>query len=90
MVVWTVVQFLSEALREGGYAFFSDLCRARDLWGITEPNVIVPVSAHAAVNKAGHYFGIRIIIVPVNEFTGAPPHPTTFGIFMRENSFPNV
>jgi len=44
--------------------------RARDLWGITEPNVIVPVSAHAAVNKAGHYFGIRIIIVPVNEFTG--------------------
>jgi sphinganine-1-phosphate aldolase len=32
--------------------------------GITEPEMIVPISAHAAFDKAAQYFGIEIIHVP--------------------------
>ncbi len=37
---------------------------AREVRGITEPDMIVPTSAHAAFDKAAHYFGIRIVHVP--------------------------
>jgi sphinganine-1-phosphate aldolase len=40
---------------------------ARDVKGITEPEMVIPVSAHAAFDKAGHYFGIRIFHAPVEE-----------------------
>lgn len=33
---------------------------AREQRGITAPEVIVPVTAHAAFHKAGHYLGIKI------------------------------
>jgi len=39
---------------------------ARATKGITEPEVIVPVSAHAAFEKAAQYFGIRLIKVPLD------------------------
>jgi sphinganine-1-phosphate aldolase len=32
--------------------------------GITEPEMIVPISAHAAFDKAAQYFGIEIIHIP--------------------------
>lgn len=36
--------------------------------GISDPEVVVPVSAHAAFDKAAHYFGLRL--VPVRLGTG--------------------
>jgi len=38
---------------------------ARDKKGITQPEMVVPSTAHAAFDKAAQYFGIRIIHVPV-------------------------
>lgn len=39
---------------------------ARDRRGIAEPEAIVPVTAHAAFEKAAQYFGIRLVPVPVD------------------------
>ena len=39
----------------------------RDELGIAQPEVIVPVTAHAAFEKAAHYFGIGLVRVPVGE-----------------------
>ncbi|MBW2434817.1 MAG: aminotransferase class V-fold PLP-dependent enzyme [Deltaproteobacteria bacterium] len=38
---------------------------ARDRKNITRPEIIVPVSAHAAFDKAAEYFNIKIIHIPV-------------------------
>ncbi|NJC99038.1 MAG: aspartate aminotransferase family protein [Anaerolineales bacterium] len=40
--------------------------QARATKGITRPEMIVPVTAHAAFDKASQYFGIRMIHIPVN------------------------
>jgi sphinganine-1-phosphate aldolase len=40
---------------------------ARDKRGITKPQMIVPVTAHAAFDKAAQYFGIEIVHVPVGD-----------------------
>lgn len=42
---------------------------ARATKGITEPELIIPVSAHAAFDKAGTYFGIKIHHIPVDPVT---------------------
>ncbi|KAN0064595.1 Dihydrosphingosine phosphate lyase [Thecaphora frezii] len=42
---------------------------ARHTKGITEPELIVPVSAHAAFDKAGTYFEIKIHHIPVDPVT---------------------
>ena len=39
--------------------------RAREERGITEPEMVVPSSAHAAFHKAAHYFGLRLHKVDV-------------------------
>lgn len=39
--------------------------RARAEKGITEPEVIVPVTAHVALHKAGHLLGIKIVPAPL-------------------------
>jgi glutamate/tyrosine decarboxylase-like PLP-dependent enzyme len=39
---------------------------ARETKGITKPEMIVPVTAHAAFDKASQYFGIRTIHIPVD------------------------
>jgi len=39
--------------------------RARIERGITEPEIVLSESAHAAFHKSGHLFGMRIIKVPV-------------------------
>lgn len=32
---------------------------------ITEPEVVMPVTAHPSLNKAAHYFGIKAVMVPI-------------------------
>ena len=41
--------------------------RARELKGITHPEMIVPVTAHAAFDKASQYFNIKTVHIPVDE-----------------------
>jgi glutamate/tyrosine decarboxylase-like PLP-dependent enzyme len=38
---------------------------AREKKGITEPEIIAPTTAHAAFTKAGEYFGIKVVRIPV-------------------------
>lgn len=40
---------------------------ARATKGITEPQMIVPVTAHAAFDKAAQYFGIELVHVPIGD-----------------------
>ncbi|GAA5936373.1 sphinganine-1-phosphate aldolase DPL1 [Sporobolomyces koalae] len=40
--------------------------RAKAEYGITAPEMIVPISAHAAFDKAAKYFGIKIHHIPVD------------------------
>jgi len=40
--------------------------RARAKRGITRPEMVVPVSAHAAFDKAADYFGIKLVRVPLD------------------------
>lgn len=37
--------------------------------GITEPELVVPVTAHAAFDKACEYFGIKLVHIPVDPVT---------------------
>ncbi len=39
--------------------------------GIDEPEIVVPVSAHAAFDKAATYFGMRLVPVPLGRDWGA-------------------
>jgi glutamate/tyrosine decarboxylase-like PLP-dependent enzyme len=41
--------------------------RGRDLKGITEPEIIIPNSAHVAIDKACHYFGITLLRAPLRD-----------------------
>lgn len=41
--------------------------RARDCKGITAPEMIMPVTAHAAFDKAAQYFNIKPIRIPVDQ-----------------------
>ncbi|NOZ87894.1 MAG: aminotransferase class V-fold PLP-dependent enzyme [Deltaproteobacteria bacterium] len=34
---------------------------------ITKPEIVIPVTAHAAFDKAGQYFGIKVVKVPVDQ-----------------------
>ena len=40
---------------------------ARETKGIHEPEIIAPTTAHAAFSKAGDYFGIKVLRIPVGE-----------------------
>jgi sphinganine-1-phosphate aldolase len=42
---------------------------ARSTRGITEPELVVPLTAHAAFDKACNYFGIKLVHVPVDPMT---------------------
>jgi glutamate/tyrosine decarboxylase-like PLP-dependent enzyme len=41
--------------------------RARNERNVTDPNMVVAASAHAAFHKAGHYFGVAVRKVDVDE-----------------------
>jgi sphinganine-1-phosphate aldolase len=43
---------------------------AKEKKRITEPEMIVPVTAHAAFDKGAYYFGVKIIHIPVDKVTG--------------------
>eukprot|EP00474_Spongospora_subterranea_P009865 CRZ10323.1 hypothetical protein [Spongospora subterranea] len=43
--------------------------RALEIFGITRPEMIAPVTIHAAFEKAAEYFGIDLIHVPVDPVT---------------------
>ncbi len=58
----------------GGTESILMACKAYRDWalkvkGITQPEIVVPQSIHCAFDKAAHYFGIKIIHVPVEERT---------------------
>ncbi|MCS7285724.1 MAG: aminotransferase class V-fold PLP-dependent enzyme [Anaerolineae bacterium] len=40
---------------------------ARDKKGITRPEMVLPVTAHPAFEKAAHYFGYKIVRIPVDK-----------------------
>ncbi len=40
---------------------------AREKKGITRPEMIAPVTAHVAFDKAAHYFGIKMVQIPVDD-----------------------
>jgi sphinganine-1-phosphate aldolase len=42
---------------------------ARDVKGILHPEILVPITAHAAFDKAAQFLDIRIKKVPINEET---------------------
>ncbi len=41
--------------------------RARERKGIAQPEIVAPVTAHAAYDKAAQYFGLKLVKVPVDE-----------------------
>ena len=43
--------------------------RARDLYGITSPEIVAPTTIHAAFEKAAHYFGMKLIHVDIDQKT---------------------
>jgi sphinganine-1-phosphate aldolase len=47
--------------------------RGRAERGITDPEMVLPASAHAAFEKAAHYFGVRSVRVPVGADWRADP-----------------
>jgi glutamate/tyrosine decarboxylase-like PLP-dependent enzyme len=47
--------------------------RARDNKGITRPEMVVPVTAHAAFDKAAQYFNIKPVRIPVDGDYRADP-----------------
>jgi len=42
---------------------------AAETRGITSPQIVLPVTAHAAFHKAAHYFGIDVVTTPVDTMT---------------------
>lgn len=62
------------ATSSGGTESILLSCLAMREWakatkGIHEPELIIPVSAHAAFDKAGDYFGIKVHHIPVDPVT---------------------
>eukprot|EP01133_Synstelium_polycarpum_P007743 gene7743-9074_t len=39
---------------------------ARETRGITRPEVVLPITAHPAIEKGAHYFGITLVYVPLD------------------------
>lgn len=45
-----------------------DMARARNP-GLREPEMLLPVTAHAAFHKAAHYLGVKVVRIPVDPLT---------------------
>ncbi|MCH7942888.1 MAG: aspartate aminotransferase family protein [Proteobacteria bacterium] len=43
--------------------------RGRERHGITAPEIIIPITAHAAFDKGAHYFGIKLVHAPIDPVT---------------------
>lgn len=44
--------------------------RGRDLYGVTTPEIVAPTTIHAAFQKAAHYFGMKLVLVDIDEQSG--------------------
>lgn len=58
---------------------------ARATRGVTEPQLVLPVTAHAAFHKAAHLFGLETIAVPVDPRTFTPD-PAAFAAALGERT----
>ncbi|RUS22329.1 putative sphinganine-1-phosphate aldolase BST1 [Endogone sp. FLAS-F59071] len=61
-------------MTSGGTESILMACKAyremgQDLRGVTQPEMIIPETAHAAFHKAAEYFKIKLVIIPVNPVT---------------------
>ncbi|XP_058971919.2 sphingosine-1-phosphate lyase 1 [Pocillopora verrucosa] len=60
-------------MTSGGTESILMACKAYRDWasdrGITHPEIVAPISIHAAFDKAAHYFNIKLVHVPVDEKT---------------------
>ena len=68
---------------------------ARDKRGITEPEIVVPESAHAAFHKAAQYFNLRVRLVSLDsdyradvEATAAAINSNTIALVASAINFP--
>lgn len=57
---------------------------ARKSKGITNPEIIMPITAHPAFNKACDYFGVKLIILPVSDSFHAIP--SSYSEAINENT----
>src|SRR4051794_25208628 len=48
--------------------------------GVAEPRMVLPSTAHAAFHKAGHYFGVEAVLVPVGPDFRADVAATTAAV----------
>src|SRR6266545_2057478 len=62
---------------------------ARAAHGITEPEIVAPVTAHAAFDKAAQYFGLRLVKVGVGGDLRADPTDRTVAVVGSAVQFPH-
>lgn len=43
---------------------------AREINGVTKPNIVLPETGHVSFNKAGTILGVEVRMVPVHKYTG--------------------
>jgi sphinganine-1-phosphate aldolase len=55
----------------------------RETHGVTEPEIVLPETAHAAFDKAGQYFGMRLVKLPVGEDMRVDPAAVAAAISER-------
>ncbi|KAG0330554.1 hypothetical protein BGZ99_000025 [Dissophora globulifera] len=61
-------------MTSGGTESILMSCKAHREWGyetkgITEPEIVAPITIHAAFNKAANYFKMKIVLVPIDPVT---------------------
>ncbi len=68
---------------------------AREEKGVTEPEVIIPNSAHVAIDKGGHYFGVKVLRAPLGpdflvdlDWVESHITPNTVALFGSAGSYP--
>lgn len=44
--------------------------KAREERGVTEPEILAPITAHAAFDKAAYYFNMKLVHAPIDPTTG--------------------
>ena len=45
---------------------------ARETRGVTRPNIVIPITGHVGLDKAGHLLGVTVRHVPVDPVTMTP------------------
>lgn len=95
VIRWTLNLFNGDqeacgSLTSGGTESIMLACKAnRELGyskkGIRRPEMVIPVTAHAAFNKAGKYFKIKVRMVPVDPVT-FKVNPKTMESYINSNT----